>query len=153
MRIKNQKDFWAGVLIIVVGVFFAGIGTEYKFGTAARMGPGYFPTVLGVITALLGLLLAAQALSSKAKSESIEQFDWFVLLLVLGSVTVFGLLLRPMGLAFSILVLVCIASFASHEFNWKSALINAIALIVLSFGIFVYGLNLQFPLWPKFLVN
>jgi hypothetical protein len=153
MRIKNQKDFWAGILVIGVGLFFAGVGTQYQFGTAAKMGPGYFPTVLGVITALLGAVVSLKALSSKAKSDPIEKFDWFVLLFILGPVTLFGLLLQPMGLAFSILVLVCIASFASHEFNWKSALINAVVLIVISFGIFVYGLNLQFPLWPKFLVD
>jgi uncharacterized membrane protein YfcA len=150
MRIKNQKDFWAGVMFIAFGLFFAGFGTQYTFGTGARMGPGYFPTALGVILMLLGLVVAISAIRQKATEEKVDKFAWSTLLLILGSVVLFGILLQPLGVVVSIFVMVCVASVASHEFHWISALINAIALILLSLGIFVYALKLQFPIWPTF---
>jgi uncharacterized membrane protein YfcA len=150
MRIKNQKDFWAGVMFIAFGLFFAGFGTQYTFGTGARMGPGYFPTALGVILMLLGLVVAISATRPKATEEKVDKFAWSTLLLILGSVVLFGILLQPLGVVVSIFVVVCVASVASHEFHWISALINAIALILLSLGIFVYALKLQFPIWPTF---
>jgi hypothetical protein len=150
MRIKNQQDFWAGVMFIAFGLFFAGFGTQYTFGTGARMGPGYFPTALGVILMLLGLVVAISAIRPQATEEKVDKFAWSTLFLILGSVVLFGILLQPLGVVVSIFVMVCVASIASHEFHWISALINAIALILLSLGIFVYALNLQFPIWPTF---
>ena len=66
MHIRNQKDFWAGLLFSAFGLFFSGFGTRYAFGDAARMGPGYFPTVLGVLLIVLGAVIALGALSPKA---------------------------------------------------------------------------------------
>ena len=57
MHIRNQKDFWAGLMFAAFGIFFSGFGTRYTFGSAARMGPGYFPTVLGVILIVLGAVM------------------------------------------------------------------------------------------------
>jgi hypothetical protein len=150
MKIKNQKDFWAGVMFVAFGLFFAGFGTQYTFGTGARMGPGYFPTILGLLLGLLGLAIAIGGLSPKASEDKVDQFSWSTLLLVLGSVVLFGVLLQPLGVVVSIFVLVVISSFASHEFHWKSAVINALVLIAMSYGVFVWALKLQFPLWPTF---
>jgi hypothetical protein len=153
MRIRNQKDFWAGILFVAFGGFFSGLGTRYKFGSAASMGPGYFPTVLGILMLLLGAIVTLMALSFKAKEDAVGKFDWFATLWVLVPIVLFGILLKPMGLVFSLLGLVVASSYASPEFRWKSALINAIVLIILCFGIFIYGLKLQFQLWPSFLVK
>ncbi len=153
MRIKSQKDFLAGILFVALGVFFSGLGTKYKFGSAANMGPGYFPTVLGILMLLLGAIVMLMALSSKAKEDSVEKFDWFATLWVIGSIVLFGILLKPMGLVFSLLGLVLVSSYASPDFHWKSAWINAIVLIIMCLGIFIYGLNLQLQLWPSFLVK
>ncbi len=151
MRIKNQKDFWAGLMFIGFGIFFAGFGLQYNIGTAAKMGPGYFPTSLGVITILLGIITLASGVSGKASAEKAEKFDLSTLLLILASIVVFGLLLRPLGLIVSLLLLVAVSSYASHEFAWKGTLINAAALIAVCLVIFVWGLKLQFQLWPFFL--
>lgn len=148
MRIKNHKDFWAGVMFIVFGAFFAGFGTQYKFGSAAQMGPGYFPTVLGVLVIALGIVVAIGGLRSDATEERIDAFSWSTLLLVLGSVVLFGVLLQPLGLVVSLLVLVAVSSYASHEFTWRATLMNAIVLVGLCLLVFVWALKLQFPLWP-----
>jgi hypothetical protein len=153
MRIKNQKDFWAGVMFVGFGVFFAGFGTQYTFGTAARMGPAYFPTVLGIILIVLGAIVAIGGVSTKADETKVDKFDWRTLMLILGPIVLFGVLLRPLGLVLDLGMLVLVSSYASHEFKWKEALINSVVLIVMSVGIFVWGLKLQFSLWPSFIAG
>ena len=150
MHIRNQKDFWAGLLFAAFGLFFSGVGTRYTFGTAARMGPGYFPTVLGIILIILGVVIALGALSPKAEEQRVQKFSWPTILLVLGSVVLFGLLLQRAGLVISLAAVVIVSSYASHEFGWKATLINTTVLIALCLAVFVYALSLQFPLWPTF---
>jgi len=153
MRIKNQKDFWAGVLFVALGAFFAGFGLQYRIGTAAQMGPGYFPTALGVIVILLGMVTSVGGLSAKAAVEKGDKPHWPTLLLILGSIVLFGLLFRPLGLIVSLFLLVATSSYASHEFSWGATLLNATVLIAICLVIFVWGLNLQFQLWPSFIGN
>lgn len=153
MHIRNQKDFWAGVMFAAFGLFFSGFGTRYTFGTAARMGPGYFPTVLGIILVLLGVAIALAALSSKAHEQKVAKFSWPTIVLILGAVVSFGLLLNTAGLVISLITVVMVSSYASHEFGWKAAVINTVVLVGLCLFLFVYALSLQFPLWPTFLAR
>ena len=149
MKIINQKDFWAGALFLAFGAFFAGEGSHYHFGSAGRMGPGYFPTMLGMILMLLGLAVALGAVSRNATRETVERFSWPTLAFILGPVVLFGLMLDTMGLVLSLLMLVGVSSYASHEFSLKGALCNAAFLIALCLFVFVYALGLQFQLWPS----
>lgn len=151
MNIKNHKDFWAGVLFIAFGFFFAGFGRQYAIGTAAKMGPGYFPTALAVIVILLGAALLAASLSPKAEKQKVDRFHFPALLLILGSVVLFSLLLNLLGLVVSLLVLIGISSYASHEYSLKATLLNATVLILICLTVFVWALKLQFPLWPSFI--
>jgi hypothetical protein len=151
MQIKNQKDFWAGLLFTAFGLFFTGFGMRYTFGSAAEMGPGYFPSLLGLLMMGMGLFIAAGALSPKAEEHKMERFAWTTLLLILGSVVLFGLLLKPLGLVLCVLMVVAISSYASHEFSWKATLGNAAVLIALCLFVFIYALNLQFPILPAVL--
>lgn len=151
MHIRNQKDFWSGVMFAAFGIFFAGFGTRYTFGTGARMGPGYFPTVLGVILIVLGVVIALMALSPKAEEHKVAKFSWSTIILILGSVVLFGLMLTRLGLILSLITVVLVSSYASHEFGWKAAIINTVVLLALCLFVFVYALSLQFPLWPTFL--
>ncbi|HYD59951.1 MAG TPA: tripartite tricarboxylate transporter TctB family protein [Noviherbaspirillum sp.] len=149
MKIRNYKDFWAGLLCAAFGLFFAVVGSQYRFGTAAKMGPGYFPTVLGCVVVVLGLLVTLTSMSPKAAQERVPAFAWKPLVLVLGAVALFGLLLNQLGLVLCIVMLVCVSSMASHEFTWKGTILNATALLVLCMTVFVWALQLQFPLWPN----
>jgi uncharacterized integral membrane protein len=150
MHIRNQKDFWAGLMFAAFGIFFSGFGARYTFGSAARMGPGYFPTVLGIILIVLGAVIALTALSAKAEVHSVAKFAWPTILLVLGSVVLFGALLNSGGLIIALAAVVIVSSYASHEFGWKATLVNTVVLIALCLAVFVYALSLQFPLWPTF---
>ncbi len=149
MRLRNKQDFWSGLMFVALGLGFAWKASHYQLGTAARMGPGYFPFWLGAILALLGLVMLLGALSKRADQTSIAPFNWRILLLVVGSVVVYALSLRLLGIYLSVLVLVLLSSLASHEFNWKVSLANAIFLVAFTYLAFIKGLGLIFPLWPS----
>jgi hypothetical protein len=151
LKIRNQRDFGAGIMYMVIGLFFAIIATRYQYGTAAKMGPGYFPFWLGMLMAAMGLLVLIRSMGAKAKIEAIPKFNFKVIGLITGSIILYGILLPKMGFIVAVLVLVMIASSASKEFSWKVALINAVVLIAFTYSVFVIGLKLQFPLLPFFL--
>ncbi|CAG9187507.1 MULTISPECIES: tripartite tricarboxylate transporter TctB family protein [Cupriavidus] len=153
MRIRSQKDFASGLMFILVGFGFSWVARGYSMGTAAKMGPGYFPFWLGVVLALLGVLVLWGSLSAKAEEDHLARWDIKSLLWILGAVVLFGLMLKPLGMVLSVLVLVLVSSMASHEFNWKGAILNSIILVLISLGAFVYGINLQMPVWPAFLAS
>ena len=151
IRIKNQQDFWSGIMFVVVGIGFAIGATQYSMGTAARMGPGYFPFWLGTCLALLGAFVALGATSKKSEDTRIEKFDWSIVFILLGSYALCGLLLDFLGVYISVFLLVFLSSFASHAFNWKVAAINGLCLAIFVWFAFIKGLGLVFPLWPSFL--
>ena len=153
MRIRSQKDFASGLMFILVGLSFSFVARGYSMGTAAKMGPGYVPFWLGIVLAILGALVLWGSLTSKAEEDQLARWDLKILLWILGSVVLFGLLLKPLGMVLSVVVLVLVSSMASHEFSWKGAVLNAILLVIISMGAFVYGINLQMPVWPAFLAS
>ena len=151
MKIRNQRDFGAGIMYMVIGLFFAIVATQYKMGTAAKMGPGYFPFWLGVLMTLLGLLVLVKSLKATAAIESIPKFNWRVIIQITGAVVLYALLLPKMGFLVAVVVLVFVAAGASKEFTWKGTAINAAFLVTFTYSVFVVGLKLQFPLLPFFL--
>jgi len=153
LRIRSQKDFASGLMFMLVGFGFSFVARGYSMGTAAKMGPGYFPFWLGIVLAILGALVLWGSLSSKGEEDQLARWDIKTLLWILGAVVLFGLLLKPLGMVLSVIVLVLASSMASHEFSWKGAILNAVILVVISMGAFVYGINLQMPVWPAFLAN
>ncbi|ESJ25725.1 MULTISPECIES: tripartite tricarboxylate transporter TctB family protein [Cupriavidus] len=153
MRIRSQKDFASGLMFILVGFGFSWVARGYSMGTAAKMGPGYFPFWLGVVLALLGVLVLIGSMSSKGEGDELARWDIKLLLWILGSVVLFGLLLKPLGMVLSVIVLVLVSSMASHEFTWRGAILNTIVLVLISMGAFVYGINLQMPVWPAFITG
>ena len=96
-------------------------------------------------------MVALTALSGKATETHVERFDFRILAIIIGSVVLFGVLLRPLGLYLSLFLLVVASSTASHEFSWKVSLANAIFLTLFCWLAFIKGLGLIFPLWPTFL--
>jgi hypothetical protein len=152
VKIKSQKDFWSGLMFVVVGLAFAWGATNYSFGTSARPGPGYFPLGLGIILAGLGALTLFEALTIETEDgEPVGAFAWKPLATILLAVLLFGLLLPRLGMALTIPVLVIISSLAGDEFHWRDAIINSVVLAIGSWAIFILGLKLVIPLWPTFL--
>jgi len=151
MQLKNKQDFWSGVMFIVLGLGFAWKALDYQMGTAARMGPGYFPFWLGIILAALGAIVALSSLSKRAVKTDVDKFHFKVLGIIVVSVIVFGILLRPLGLYLSLFLLVVSCSLAGHDFSLKVAVANGIFLVIFCHLAFIKGLGLIFPLWPAFL--
>jgi len=147
--IRSPKDFWSGVLFVVIGAAAVALSARYSLGTAARMGPGYFPRILGILMIVLGLVLALRAF--KLDGPPIPRWKLRPTLIVLGSVVLFGAIVQAVGVAISTVVLIIAASAASREFRPKEALIAGVLLATLAVGVFVVGLKLQLPIWPTFL--
>jgi len=151
MQLRNKQDFWSGVMFITLGLGFAYKATSYSMGTAARMGPGYFPHWLGILMAIIGAVILLSSLAPKAEKTTVDRFDFKILGIIVGAIVLFGFTLRPLGLVISLFLLVAISSMASHEHSWKVSLLNALFLTVLCWLAFVKGLGLIFPIWPAFL--
>ena len=146
--VRHPKDFVAGVLFAAVGVAAIVIAANYPLGTAARMGPGYFPRILGILLILLGSALALRAL--RVQGAPLPRWHWKPVVVVLGSVVLFGAIVNSVGLALSTVILIVLASSASPEFRPKEAVVSGIALALLSVLVFVVALKLQLPIWPSF---
>ncbi|MEO5763753.1 MAG: tripartite tricarboxylate transporter TctB family protein [Casimicrobiaceae bacterium] len=145
--IRHPKDFWSGVLFILIGIATIVFAAKYNLGTAARMGPGYFPRILGILLVVLGLVLTLRAL--RLQGPPIPRWKVRPTLVVLGSVVLFGAIVQAVGVAISTVVLIVTASAASHEFRPREALVSGILLSALAVGVFVVGLKLQLPIWPS----
>ena len=149
MKIKSQKDFWSGLMFIVTGIVFAVGALNYSLGSVESTGPGYFPFGLGVLLALLGGVVLFKALTIEVEGgDRIGAIAWRPLIVVVGSVTIFGFALPRLGLALSLPLLIVLSSLAGNEFRWKDVLINCVALTVGSWLIFIVGLKLNIGLWP-----
>jgi len=147
--IRHPKDFLAGLLFIAFGVAAIVIGSNYTLGTAARMGPGYFPRILGGLLVVLGLAIALRGL--RLNGPPLPRWHWKPVVIVLGSVALFGMILNYLGMVISTVLLIVASSSASHEFRFREALIAGIALAILAVVVFVLGLKLLLPIWPAFL--
>lgn len=152
MKIKSQRDFWSGIMFIAVGLGFAWGATDYSFGSSARPGPGYFPFGLGLLTALLGAIVLFKALTIEVEGgDPVGAFAWKPLIIIVGSMVLFGLLLPRLGMFIALPLLVITSALAGDEFHPVEALINAAIITAFSWLVFIYGLNLTIPLKPWFM--
>lgn len=143
--IKGPRDFWTGIWYAAFGSATVLTGSEYGLGTATRMGPGYFPVMLGSLLVVIGIVSLIR--SFLRRGEPIGKFALKQAALILGSVLLFGLLVRPAGLVIALIVLVVGASFASEKFNFKTALLLSAGLVAFSSLVFVKGLGVPLPLF------
>jgi len=149
MKIKSQRDFWSGLMFVLVGIAFALGSTEYRFGSSAKPGPAYFPFGLGVCLAVLGGMVLFKALTIESEGgDPIGAIAWKPLLVVVAAVLMFGAALPRLGLVFTLPLLITLASVAGNEFRWREVLINSAVLTLGSWIIFIWGLKLTIPVWP-----
>ncbi|MBT2322694.1 tripartite tricarboxylate transporter TctB family protein [Variovorax paradoxus] len=162
MKIKSQKDFFAGLMFTAVGIAFGWGATTYSVGTGARMGPGYFPLMLGILLSILGVIVIFTALTIETTDgEPVGKIAWRPLGYIIGANLVFGILLGgmpsiglpAMGLIAAIYALVLIAGLAGEHYSVKASLILATILAVGSYVAFVVLLKLQFQVWPTFITG
>jgi hypothetical protein len=187
MVIRNQRAFAAGVLFLIVSVFYFLMSHKYAMGTPARMGPGFFPRMVSGILFVIAMGIIWSAVAPRAKPERLERWDVKGLLWIAGSVALFAVMLRPphslslpipypyladtgwpmvatwwtpsipllglnlfdtFGLVIALAVLIIVSSLASPEFTWIGTLVSTALLVVFCVSVFVYGISLQFPVWP-----
>ena len=148
MNIRASKDFWAGIMFLSFASVAVLAARGYSMGTAGRMGPGYFPMVLGLVLGLLGLLIIAR--SVVAGSGAISGLQLRPLLVLAGAVLTFGLLIERLGLVITLAVVVAASAVASRESRPLEIAALAAMLAAFSVGIFVYALRLPLSVWPSF---
>ena len=162
MKIKSEQDFFSGLMFMIVGIAFAWGATKYNVGQAARMGPGYFPLMLGVVLAVLGAIVLFDSLVVETEDgEKIGKIAWRPLGFIVGSNIIFGILLGglpsigvpAMGLIVATYGVVIVSAQAGDQFRLKEVLILATVLAALSYLAFIKVLKLQFPVWPSFIVG
>jgi Tripartite tricarboxylate transporter TctB family len=159
-NIKSQKDFFSGLMFLAIGLAFAIGSNSYTVGTGAKMGPGYFPLMLGILMSVLGAAITFKALVVETEGgDPIGPWAWKPLGLVLGANLIFGVMLGglpsiklpAMGLIAAIYSLVYVASLAAERFYPKAVFVLATVLAVGSYVTFIKLLNLQIQVWPWFI--
>ena len=162
MNIKSQKDFSSGLMFMGIGVAFAWGATTYSVGQGARMGPGYFPLMLGILLAVLGGAITFKALVVEVEGgDKIGSWAWQPLFYIIAANLLFGILLGglpsiklpAMGLIAAIYGLAIVAAKAGSQFKLKEVLILATVLSVGSYLAFIMLLKLQIPVWPTFITG
>jgi hypothetical protein len=141
---RNNRDFWAGVFYITAGAGAMFMARDYPFGSALRMGPGYFPSVLGGIMIAFGIAVLLMGISNNEKMKG----TWSLrALFVLPAATVsFGYLMEHVGFLPALAVLIPLAAASGNEFKWGEIILLTIGLMVICTGVFIYGLGLPYPL-------
>jgi hypothetical protein len=141
---RNPKDFWTGLLYIFFGASAIIIARDYNMGTAVRMGPAFFPTILGAVLAVIGAIAVIR--SFIVPGTPIGRFSFKGLGLVTLSVVVFGFLVRGVGLVVALPLFVIISAYASTRFRWRTTLIMAAGLTIFCALVFVKGLGIPLPI-------
>ncbi|MCJ0765300.1 tripartite tricarboxylate transporter TctB family protein [Variovorax terrae] len=162
MKIKSQKDFFSGLMFMGVGIAFAWGATTYNVGEGARMGPGYFPLMLGIVMAILGGAITFKALVVETVGgDKVGKWAWKPLCYIIGANLAFGVLLGglpsinvpAMGMIIAIYALTILSSLAGERFNLKDVLILATILSAGSYLAFIVLLKLQIQVWPSFITG
>jgi hypothetical protein len=140
-------DVESGIFFTVAGLATMLLSTNYPFGSAARMGPGFFPIILSGLLTLLGIAILVSGLR-RSNPVMPEAFDLKSVLIICTAIVLFGLLLMPAGLLITVPLTVIIASFAQHRMKWRQTLVIAVALTAFTWLVFIAGLDLRIPLLP-----
>jgi hypothetical protein len=146
--LRNNKDFLAGLLFLAFGVLTVFFARDYPIGLTARMGPGYFPTVLGGILCLFGAYVMIRGIRSGVPVQG--TWGWRPLGMITLSIVIFGFTMERLGLVPALMLLFFIAALAGREFRFKEVLLLAVLMSAFAAGVFVYGLQLPYPLFGSY---
>ena len=144
--LHDNRDFLAGLLFVVLGGLTIALAHNFPLGTTMRMGPGYFPTALGVILVGFGVYVLIRGLRSGEKVKG--EWGWRPLFLIALSIVLFGFLLDRLGLIVACLALFFVAAGAGREFRFKEVLLLAVVMTAFAAVVFLYALKLPYPLLP-----
>ena len=143
--LQNNKDFLAGLLMISVGAIAFYMALDYPFGSALRMGPGYFPRVLAGILMTFGLYVMIRGIKSGEKVEG--AWGWKALAFITVSLVVFGWLMDRIGMIPSLVIMFFLAALAGHQFKWLEVTILTVLMTAFAWAVFIWGLGLPYRLF------
>jgi hypothetical protein len=146
MKIKSQEDFWAGLMFVGFGVLAIVVARNYPMGSALRMGPGYFPTYLGAIMIVIGAIMTGRGF--RVEGEGIGPWGWRPLLWLSAAFAGFGLLIEEGGFVLALLAMIIASSLAGRDTRLVELIVLIVVLIAGSVGLFIYGLELPYSLFP-----
>ena len=141
---RSPKDFWTGLIYIFFGSSAILIAREYGMGTAIKMGPAYFPTILGGFLVIIGAISVIR--SFIVPGAPIGAFTFKGLILVTVAVLVFGFVVRGAGLVVALPLLIIISAVASSRFRWRPTLIMVAGLTIFCVLVFTKGLGIPLPI-------
>ena len=148
---RNPKDFWTGLIYIFVGAGALVISRDYDMGTAVKMGPAYFPTILSVLLVGIGIISVLRAFIRSG--SPIGVVAWKGLVLIVASTLLFGVVLRGAGVVIALPLLVIVSALASARFSWKTALLEAAGITVFCIVVFLKGLGVPLPVLGSWFGN
>lgn len=148
LELRKNKDFWAGMMLFAIGSAAMLIARDYRFGSTLRMGPGFFPVILGGLLAVFGICIMAVGMRSGEKIKG--SLSLRALVLVPLSLILFGILMKLAGFIPALMVLVLVSTNAHREYRFVQILLLAGVLTVLATAVFIWGLGLPFPLIKGF---
>jgi hypothetical protein len=145
LALHENRGVMSGAMFIGIGALALTIAHDYPMGSALRMGPGYFPNVLGGILILFGILLLAQGLLKPERMTG----SWSVRALTMLPLAtiIFGVVMEHLGFIPALLILIFLSAFAGREFRLIEVSLLAIGLTVGSWALFIWGLGLPYPLF------
>jgi hypothetical protein len=141
---RDQQDIIGGLLLTALGVFVAFYAQRYSFGTLARMGPGFFPTVLGILLAVLGALVTVPAFLRHGNKPSVQ---WGTFAIVIGSLVLFAFTLKVLGLILATFAAAFLASLADRDITWRGRVMVSAGVAFITWLIFIVGLQMILPVW------
>lgn len=144
---RLTRDLLSGAMFSGFGIGAALVASSYGFGTPARMGPGFFPIVVGLLLAVMGLVLIVQSLRHPEADKPVEALHFRPLFFISAAIVAFGLVVGEFGLIPALIALIVIARFAGRDGGILELLVMVVVLIAVAVGIFVYGLNIYLRLW------
>ena len=147
MHIRAPKDFWSGIMFLAFAATAMLAARDYSLGSAGKMGPGYFPMMLGAALALIGIVLVVRSLV--LTGEAVDHVRIVPLGIITIGVVLFGVMLEPLGLIAALVTVTLIAAYAGRESRPLEAAALAAVLAAFSVGIFVVALRLPLPIWPS----
>ena len=150
MNIRNQKDFFSGLLFIAIGTFFAVFSWKYDIGTAKEIGPGYFPLILGIVLIFLGLIVLLLSLVTHGEKVRLDKWQWKPFLLLGMAIIGFAFAMPTLGFIAAVAILVVVSMFAyTGNRSVKEIVLVTVGFTTFAWLIFVVGLGLNLQVLPK----
>lgn len=141
----DTRETASGLFSIAFGLLVIVESTSYTVGNLLRMGPGYFPLMLGIAITAIGIVILIKAVGAR---NTIEKIQWRPLIFIALGLIAFGLSIQTLGVFFATTALVVAARLSEKSLSWMNTLILALCLNVMVYVVFIYGLSIPLKTFP-----